>query len=90
MAKQLCRAVNCTVDAFVLIRVKPNHDREVLQRIKKLEVVKDATTVYGEYDLVAKINVQSLDDLDTFIFDVVRPISGVMGTTTLITTSVKK
>jgi len=78
------------VDAFVLIRVKPNHDREVLERIKKLRAVKDATTVYGEYDLVAKINVENLDDLDTFIFDVVRPIPGVMGTTTLITTSVKK
>ena len=78
------------VVAFVLIRVKPNHDREVLERIKKLEAVKDATTVYGECDLVAKINVDNLDDLDTFIFDVVRPISGVIGTTTLIATSVKK
>jgi len=78
------------VDAFVLIRVKPNHDREVLEKIKKLEAVKDATTVYGEYDLVAKIYVQSLDDLDTFIFDVVRPISGVVGTTTLISTTVKR
>ncbi len=78
------------VDAFVLIRVKPNHDREVLEKIKKLEAVKDATTVYGEYDLVAKINVESLDDLDIFIFDVLRPISGVVGTTTLIATSVRK
>ena len=78
------------VVAFVLIRVKPNHDREVLERIEKLEAVKDATTVYGECDLVAKINVDNLDDLDTFIFDVVRSISGVIGTTTLIATSVKK
>ena len=78
------------VVAIVLIRVKPNHDREVLERVKKLEAVKDAITVYGEYDLVAKIDVENLDDLDTFIFDIVRPISGVVGTTTLIATSVKK
>lgn len=70
--------------AFVLLRIKPGMDRDVLKRVKKLTEVKEVETVYGEYDMLLKINVETLDDLDTFIFDVIRRIEGVEQTTTLI------
>jgi DNA-binding Lrp family transcriptional regulator len=72
------------IRACVLLRVKPGMDRSVFQAVKKLKQVKDMETVYGEYDLLMKIRVKTMDDLDAFIFDSVRTIKGVEGTTTLI------
>lgn len=74
------------VTAYVLVRVKPGQDREVLQIIQKLPQVKDVVTVYGEYDLIVKIEVADLQKLDVFIFDTVRTLSGVEVTTTLLAT----
>jgi DNA-binding Lrp family transcriptional regulator len=74
--------------AFVLLRIKPGMDREVLEQVRKLPQVKEVEIVYGEYDMLLKISVETLDDLDTFIFDVIRRINGVEGTTTLISMKV--
>lgn len=72
------------ITAYVLLRVKPGMDRSILQSVKKLKEVKDFETVYGEYDLLVKIEVKTMEDLDAFIFDSIRTLSGVEGTTTLI------
>lgn len=74
--------------AFVLIRVKPGMDRNVLRAVEKLPEVREVETVYGEYDMLIKIEVGSMDDLDSFIFDTLRRIEGVEGTTTLISMKV--
>ena len=76
------------VTAYVLIRVKPGLDREVLQNVREMPQVKDVVTVYGEYDLIVKIEVADLNDLDAFIFDTIRMITGVESTTTLLTTKI--
>jgi anthranilate phosphoribosyltransferase len=76
------------ITVYVLVRIKPGLDRKVLQKVRKMPQVKHAVTVYGEYDLLMKIEVESTDKLDSFIFDTVRTISGVESTTTLITTKI--
>ena len=73
------------LSAYVLMRIKPGMDRSVLETVKKLTQVKDVETVYGAYDLLLKIQVETMDDLDAFIFDTARTIQGVERTTTLIT-----
>lgn len=73
------------IKAYVLLRVKPGMDKPVFQTVQKLKQVKDLETVYGEYDLLIKIQVDTMDNLDAFIFDAVRTIQGVERTTTLIT-----
>ena len=73
------------INAYVLMRVKPGMDRSVLYEIKKLNQVKDVETVYGAYDLLIKIQVEGMDDLNSFIFDTIRTMQGLERTTTLIT-----
>lgn len=70
--------------AYVLLRIKPGMDRQVLQKVEKLKQVKVAETLYGEYDMLLKVEMESLDELDTFIFDTIRTIKGVESSTTLI------
>ena len=73
------------IEAYVLLRVKPGLDRSVFRAAKRLRQVIDMDTVYGEYDLLVKVQVGTMEDLDSFIFDTVRVIKGVEKSTTLIT-----
>lgn len=73
------------IEAYVLLRVKPGQDRSVFRKVKKLKRVTEMDTVYGEYDLLIKVQVETMEDLDSFIFDTVRTIKGVERSTTLIT-----
>jgi DNA-binding Lrp family transcriptional regulator len=73
------------IEAYILLRIKPGMDRVVYRTVSGLDKVKDLQTVYGEYDLLMRIEVEAMEDLDVFIFDTIRTIEGVEGTTTLIT-----
>lgn len=73
------------IEVYVLLRVKPGQDRSVFRKVKKLKRVTEMDTVYGEYDLLIKVQVETMEDLDSFIFDTVRAIKGVERSTTLIT-----
>jgi DNA-binding Lrp family transcriptional regulator len=72
------------VRTYTLVRVKPPRDKEIHQKIKEFSEVKEVIMTYGEYDLIVKIEVDSLDELDLFIFNKLRVIEGVEATTTLI------
>jgi len=76
------------ITSYVLLKIQPGMDRNVLHVVRKLAKVKIVETLYGEYDMLLKIEVETLDDLDSFIFDTVRTIKGVEGSTTLITIKV--
>lgn len=72
------------IRSYTLVRVKPPRDMEVYRQIKELSEVKEVVLTYGEYDLIVEIGVNSLDELDSFIFNKLRAIEGVEVTTTLI------
>jgi len=73
------------ITVYVLLRIKPGTDRNVLRNVKKLTQVKAVETVYGEYDMLIKVGIETLETLDSFIFDTIRTITGVESSTTLIT-----
>lgn len=72
------------VTAYTLARVLPSMDRKVSELVMQLDQVKEVIMTYGEYDLIIKIDVNTLDDLDTFVFNKLRAIEGIAATTTLI------
>ena len=72
------------VTSYTLARVEPAKDTSVYYEVKKLSEVKEVITTYGEYDLIIKVEVESLAELDTFVFHKLRVIEGVDSTTTLI------
>ena len=72
------------VTSYTLARVDPAKDAMVYHEVKKLEAVKEVITTYGEYDLIIKVEVDSLEDLDNFVFHKLRIIEGIASTTTLI------
>jgi len=72
------------VTSYTLARVDPAKDAMVYHEVKKLESVKEVITTYGEYDLIIKVEVDSLEELDNFVFHKLRIIEGIASTTTLI------
>ncbi|OGD60443.1 hypothetical protein A3K78_09190 [Candidatus Bathyarchaeota archaeon RBG_13_52_12] len=70
--------------SYTLIRILPVKDKEVYKAVRGFSEVKEIVRTYGEYDLVIKVESQTLDNLDNFIFNKLRTIDGVTATTTLI------
>ena len=72
------------VRAFVLITAKPGAESDLVESLKSFEDVEDAWAVYGEYDIIALINVPDLKDLDSFVTNKIRRLEDVQFTSTMI------
>ena len=72
------------VISYTLARVEPSKDTSVYEKVKNLPEVNEVITSYGEYDMIIRIEVDSLEALDRFVFSKLRVIDGIESTTTLI------
>lgn len=72
------------INAFVLSRVIPSNEDEVLSKIRNISAVSEANIVHGKYDLIAKINVDKIEDLKNVVFEEVRKIQHLEKTCTLV------
>lgn len=70
--------------AFVLINAEIGDENEILQSLKKVSNVKEAYTVYGVYDVVAKIEAESMDKLKDVVTWHIRRLDKVRSTLTMI------
>ncbi|KXB08389.1 hypothetical protein AKJ58_00085 [candidate division MSBL1 archaeon SCGC-AAA385D11] len=77
------------VNAYSLVSTEPGETSKVYEKIGKLKGVKSVEAVAGPYDLIARIEVDSLEELTRTLFANIRGISGVMNTTTLIVIEIK-
>ncbi|BAD85676.1 predicted transcription regulator, Lrp/AsnC family [Thermococcus kodakarensis KOD1] len=78
------------IEAIVLIVVKPGNEEKVYQEIIKDPRVKEAYRVYGEYDIIIRIEVPSIEELDRFHDEVLRKIKDIELTETLIASSYRR
>ena len=72
------------VIACVLFKVSSGTEREVCQKLVEFDEVIQADIVFGEYDVLAKIEMQSLSDLEEFVSEKVRNVPDVLVTSTMI------
>ena len=71
------------VTAYIMIEVESGTEMEVSKAIKKKAGTKDVGIVYGEYDIVLKVEVRTMEDLQNFVLSL-RKERGVRRTTTMI------
>ncbi|MCK4884461.1 Lrp/AsnC ligand binding domain-containing protein [Candidatus Bathyarchaeota archaeon] len=72
--------------AYILITVKSGSEREFLKEISEFKEVVEANLVIGENDIVIKINVTDMSQLDKFLTYKLRVLPDVFLTTTMIIT----
>ncbi len=70
--------------AFVLINAETGSETEILSALRKMENVKEAYGVYGVYDIVARVEADSLDQLKEIITWKIRRLDKVRSTLTMI------
>lgn len=75
------------ITAYIFITTKPGGRADLSPEVlKKFKEVKDVTEVYGEYDIIIKVQAKEMADLQTLIKKI-REIGGVEKTTTMIAMS---
>ena len=74
--------------AWILISCEPGRERDVYLQLLDMPVVSEVSVVYGELDLVARIDFESEKDMSRTLIEDMRHVEGVRKTETLITVEV--
>ena len=72
--------------AFVLINSELGKEEELLKELRSMENVKEAHFVYGVYDVIVKVEAESLEKLKDLITFKIRRLSNVRSTLTMTVT----
>jgi len=70
--------------AFVLINTEIGSESEVLKTLKEVEGIEEAYSVYGVYDIIAKIRADTMDKLKDIVTWRIRRLNKVRSTLTMI------
>jgi len=70
--------------SYVLINVEPGSEEKILNQVRKVPNVKECHRVYGVYDMVAKVEADSLEGLKEIVTWKIRRLDGVRSTLTTI------
>jgi len=72
--------------AFVLVNTEIGSENDVLKALKKVSGVTEAYSVYGVYDIVAKIQAETMDKLKEMVTWHIWRLDKVRSTLTMIVT----
>ena len=70
--------------AFVLLNTEVGFETDVLEKLKKVEGVDEASAVYGVYDIVARVKADTMDRLKEIMSFRIRRLNNVRSTLTMI------
>jgi len=68
--------------AYVLLNVEPGSEDKTLVDVRKIPYVKECHRVYGVYDMIAKVEADSMDALKEIVTWKIRRLEGVRSTLT--------
>jgi len=69
------------ISAYILINMKPGNSEKAITEMRKIENIVKISIVAGEYDIVVRAQVKSLDKL-LKVTDNLQMIDGILKTTT--------
>lgn len=70
--------------AFVLLNADLGYEGLLADEMKKLPCVNEAYTIYGVYDIMLKVEADSMEGLKDFISVKIRRMNGVKSTLTML------
>ena len=72
----------------MLISVAPLYEHKVYNTLSEMPEILEVYPLFGEYDLIAKIKIESFDELGRFLIEKIRYMKGVLDTKTLTGTEI--
>ncbi|MEM4259783.1 MAG: Lrp/AsnC ligand binding domain-containing protein [Candidatus Woesearchaeota archaeon] len=70
--------------AYILITLEDANEKKILESITKNKEVREAHILFGEWDIIIKVEIENAEDLARFVMEKIRSIKGVKLTSTLI------
>ena len=70
--------------AYILINVEIGAEGEVLKSLKPVSEIKEAHLVYGVYDIIARVETETMQELKNTVSWKIRRIDKVRSTLTMI------
>ncbi len=74
--------------AYMLVQVEHGTIDKVSQKLMKFKEISDLHHLYGEFDIIVKVEADSPAHLQDFVANKIRPIKNIRSTQTLITSDV--
>jgi DNA-binding Lrp family transcriptional regulator len=71
------------VTGLVLMYVSPLYESGVFNKLSKLSEVIELHPIFGEYDLIAKIEAKDSESIGKIVLNKIRTIEGIVDTKTL-------
>jgi len=68
---------------YVLINVAPGQEHQAYLAVKDLQYVVDATLLFGDHDLIVKLEANSLAIIAKAVVETIRQVPGITDTKTL-------
>ena len=68
---------------YVLVNVEPGSEVEVFTAASKLSFVTDSNLLFGDHDLIVKLEAENMGDIARLVVESIRAIPGVLNTKTL-------
>ena len=69
--------------AFILINSELGKEEDVLKELRSIENVKEVHFVYGVYDIIAKVEAESMKELKEIVTFKIRRLNDVRSTLTM-------
>ena len=69
---------------YVLINVEAGSEEKVLEEVRRVPNVKECHRLYGIYDVIAKVEADSMDGLKEIVTWKIRRLNGVRSTITTV------
>ncbi len=71
---------------FALLTISPLYEKEVYNNLRSISGVIEVHPIFGEYDILLKIECPDIDTIGDVVIKKIRSIKGVVDTKTLIGT----
>ncbi|MFH1424860.1 MAG: Lrp/AsnC ligand binding domain-containing protein [archaeon] len=72
------------MEIYILGKITPAKDKEILAELKSIDGITDAKIVMGKYDFMVRADVESLEKFDTEVMNKIRENPDVLSDETLI------
>ena len=69
--------------AYVLINVELGKEKDILNQLRSIENVKEVNAIYGVYDIIAKVEADSMEKLKEIVTYKIRRLSDIRSTLTM-------
>jgi DNA-binding Lrp family transcriptional regulator len=70
--------------AYLLLNVETGTEEEVMNSLKDLQEVKEARMVYGVYDIIVRVETETMEELKNVVSWTIRRLDRVRSTMTMI------